>query len=145
MPRKFSRRTFLKAGLIGVPAIALAGGAGATWVWKSADVNTIGTIAFDQELKIPPLANSSIDAGGKRVFNLTAQAGSSELLPGTMTDTWGFDGSYLGPTLRAARGEHVLINISNKLDEAITVHWHGMHLPPRMDGGPHQMIGPGGV
>lgn len=143
MPRKFSRRTFVKAGLIGVPAAVLAGGAGAAWVWTSADTNTIGKIDFKQRLKIPPLANSSIDSDGKRVFELTAQAGTSELRPGEMTDTWGFNGSYLGPTLRAAPGEWVLINVANNLDEATTVHWHGMHLPARMDGGPHQMIDPG--
>ncbi len=27
--------------------------------------------------------------------------------------------------------------------ETTTVHWHGMHLPARMDGGPHQPIAPG--
>ncbi|WP_246101364.1 multicopper oxidase family protein [Streptomyces cyaneus] len=59
--------------------------------------------------------------------------------------TWGFNGSYLGPTLRAARGEKVRVRIANGLDEASSVHWHGMHLPARMDGGPHQMIDPGGT
>ena len=29
------------------------------------------------------------------------------------------------------------------VDEATTLHWHGMHLPPSMDGGPHQPIAPG--
>jgi len=33
--------------------------------------------------------------------------------------------------------------VHNELPEATTVHWHGMHLPLRMDGGPHQPIAPG--
>ena len=57
--------------------------------------------------------------------------------------TWGFNGSYLGPTLVAHRGERVRVDIHNELAEPTTVHWHGMHLPAEMDGGPHQMIEPG--
>lgn len=30
--------------------------------------------------------------------------------------------------------------VTNNLGEATSLHWHGMHLPPSMDGGPHQMI-----
>src|SRR5690606_7889132 len=29
---------------------------------------------------------------------------------------------------------------TNSLSEDTTVHWHGMHLPAAMDGGPHQMV-----
>jgi FtsP/CotA-like multicopper oxidase with cupredoxin domain len=51
---------------------------------------------------------------------------------------------YLGPTLRAARGEQVRVIVENRLSEVTTVHWHGMHLPARYDGGPHQPIAAGG-
>lgn len=112
-------------------------------VWFTAPVDTVGKIDFQESLKIPPLAESEIDAEGRRVFDLTAQAGSAELMRGKSSDTWGFNGDYLGPTLRAERGEEVLVNVHNELDEDTTVHWHGMHLPARMDGGPHQMVQPG--
>jgi suppressor of ftsI len=76
---------------------------------------------------------------------LTLQSGGrSEFLPGKVTrDTWGINGAYLGPTIRAARGERVRVAVTNRLPEASTLHWHGMRLPARMDGGPHQMIEPG--
>jgi len=45
--------------------------------------------------------------------------------------------------LRARRGEKVLVNVTNDLGETSTIHWHGMHLPAAMDGGPHQPIEPG--
>jgi FtsP/CotA-like multicopper oxidase with cupredoxin domain len=64
--------------------------------------------------------------------------------PGIESDTWGFNGDYLGPTLRAEGGERVAINVHNDLGEPTTAHWHGMHLPAEMDGGPHQMIDSGG-
>lgn len=92
---------------------------------------------------IPPLAKSRVTDDGTRVFELTANEGTTELLPGKPTETWGFNGSYLGPTLRAARGEEIRVNVHNALEETTTVHWHGMHVPARFDGGPHQPIEPG--
>jgi blue copper oxidase len=141
--RRITRRTVLKAGLIGVPATAVVAGGGVGWWWASADLDTVGQVGFDRPLLIPPLAESHLDGEGRRVFELSAQPGMIELGPGIASETWGFNGPYLGPTLRAARGEDVLINLHNDLDEATTVHWHGMHLPAPMDGGPHQMIDPG--
>ncbi|MFC8923658.1 multicopper oxidase family protein [Cellulosimicrobium sp. NPDC057127] len=97
---------------------------------------------FATPLAIPPLAPSRV-VDGTRVFSLTAQEGTTSFEPGLETPTWGFDGSYLGPTLRAARGERVAVEVTNALDETTSVHWHGMHLPAAMDGGPHQEIAPG--
>jgi len=99
-------------------------------------------VEFSTELAIPPLAESRVE-DGVRVFELTAQEGTTSFLPGTRSETWGFNGDHLGPTLRAARGEKVAVEVTNDLNEATTVHWHGMHLPPEMDGGPHQMVEPG--
>ncbi|MDR7187173.1 FtsP/CotA-like multicopper oxidase with cupredoxin domain [Microbacterium trichothecenolyticum] len=98
--------------------------------------------AFDTPLPIPPLAESQV-VDGVRVFSLTAQEGRMQFFEGMTTPTWGFNGDYLGPTLRADRGEKVAVEVSNELTEATTVHWHGMHLPAAMDGGPHQPIEPG--
>ena len=106
-------------------------------------ISTAGTVAFETPLKIPALAESSIAADGARVFDLSAQAGTTEFRPGVPTDTWGYNGSYLGPTLVAQSGEDVRVNVTNDLDAVTTVHWHGMHLPAVMDGGPHQAIEPG--
>ncbi|WP_157547772.1 multicopper oxidase family protein [Micromonospora sp. ATCC 39149] len=99
---------------------------------------------FTHRLRIPPLARPEVGADGAKRFTLTLQAGGrSEFLPGKPTDTWGINGAYLGPTVRAARGDRVRMAVTNRLPEATTLHWHGMRLPARMDGGPHQMIEPG--
>lgn len=95
-------------------------------------------------LPIPPLADSTVGPDGTRHFTLRAMAGDSEMVRGTRTATWGFNGPVLGPTLRARRGESVAVSVENRLPEPTTVHWHGMHLPARCDGGPHQPIPPGG-
>ncbi|HEX6514039.1 MAG TPA: multicopper oxidase domain-containing protein [Nocardioidaceae bacterium] len=132
------RRTL--AGLLSFGVLTIA--ALVAWV-VLAPVSTAGKVDFEQELAIPPQAKSHVAENGTRVFDLTAQEGTTALLPGKPTTTWGFNGSYLGPTLRAARGEKVRVNVHNALDETTTVHWHGMHVPARFDGGPHQPIDPG--
>ena len=106
-------------------------------------VDTIGSVAFDTPLRIPPLAESTTDAEGRRTFALAAEEGETEFTPQTPTTTAGYNGSYLGPTIVAERGDDVRIALSNTLDEPTTVHWHGMHLPAKADGGPHQPVAPG--
>lgn len=131
--------------LVGVGGLVLlVGGAVAVAFVVLGPKDTVGEVAFDHELVIPPLAESTVDGQGRRVFELTAQEGRTTFGDRT-EDTWGFNGSYLGPTLRAERGEQVVVDVRNELDETTTVHWHGMHLPAEMDGGPHQPIEPGGA
>ncbi|WP_198020047.1 multicopper oxidase family protein [Nocardioides sp. J54] len=80
---------------------------------------------------------------GAGPVRLTVQRGTTAILPGTRTPTCGVNGSFLGPTLRVRTGQQVRLDVVNTLDEVTTLHWHGMHLPARMDGGPHQPIAPG--
>lgn len=136
------KRVLIVLGSVVTVVVLIVGGL-FTWLWAGADVSTVGKVAFDKELAIPPLARSSVDKDGTRLFDLRMQAGETEFEEGRKTPTWGFNGSYLGPTLRAERGEKVRVRVRNGLGEASTVHWHGMHLPARMDGGPHQMVAPG--
>lgn len=135
---RWLRRLFLLA--VAVLAIVLVGG---TWIYVGTGQTNVGQLSFANPLKIPPLLEPSVDADGRKRFRLELQAGRTELLPGTSTPTWGANGSYLGPTLRAARGDRVAVDVVNTLAESTTVHWHGMRLPARMDGGPHQLIEPG--
>lgn len=81
--------------------------------------------------------------GKTRTFDLTATAGTTDFGMGGRAATIGLNGAYLGPTLRMRDGEHVRLRVRNDLAEMTTLHWHGMHVPARMDGGPHQMIEPG--
>jgi FtsP/CotA-like multicopper oxidase with cupredoxin domain len=109
-------------------------------LWLGAKESNVGELSFERELPIPPLLDPDSN-DGRTVFELAMQDGESELLSGTRTATWGFNGPYLGPTLRATRGEHVQMRVTNNLPEPeTTTHWHGMHLPAAADGGPHQVI-----
>lgn len=129
--------------LLGVGAAALVAGCGdRSGIGRVAQGNR-GKLRWTNPLHIPVLDGGEMDADGIRRFSLDASEGRSEFLRGHPTRTWGFNGAYLGPTLRANRGDKVLVQVRNDLDETTTVHWHGMKLPATMDGTPHQPIAPG--
>ena len=48
----------------------------------------------------------------------------------------------LGPTLILEKGQEISIDVINKLTEPTTLHWHGLHVSPKNDGGPHTVIEP---
>lgn len=134
-----TRRGFL-AGLALTPAAAAVGCSvpGRT-VAATVGTSTVGT----RPLPIPPVVSSTLGSDGVRRFALRANLGSTEIVRGKYTPTWGYNGSILGPTIRARRGEQVAFIVDNDLPEPTSVHWHGMHVPAQFDGGPHQMIAPG--
>ena len=78
-------------------------------------------------------------------FNLALRDTFAQLRPGNQTITSGINGSIWGPTLILEQGDTVHMNITNHLNDSTTIHWHGMHLPAVMDGGPHQVIPPNTV
>lgn len=96
----------------------------------------------DTALKIPPAQLGTL-SNGQRVYTLTAASGTTQFLPDLQTPTSGYNGSFLGPTLVMTKGEVISVSITNLLTDVTTVHWHGLHLPGKMDGGPHQVIQPG--
>ena len=74
-------------------------------------------------------------------FNLTLKDTMKQIrYSGQQTITAGINGNFWGPTLIFKKGDVVHMNIHNKLNDSTTIHWHGMHLPAVMDGGPHQVI-----
>lgn len=78
-------------------------------------------------------------------FNLVAKDTIKQFFPGNQTVTAGINGNWWGPTMIFNKGDVVHINLTNKLQDSTTMHWHGMHLPAVMDGGPHQIIPPSTV
>ncbi len=90
-------------------------------------------------LPVPPMLEGEV-IDGVRVFKLDLQTGMIEWVPGNPTETYGVNGPVLGPTLHLRKGESVRIEVTNSLNETSTIHWHGMELPARSDGGPYQPI-----
>lgn len=99
-------------------------------------------LTFGKALLVPPELKGDMVEGRKR-FRLVVAPGSREFIAGQSTATAGVNGDYLGPTIRVRRGDEVDFMVVNELDEMTTMHWHGLHVPARMDGTPHQEIEPG--
>jgi len=77
-------------------------------------------------------------------FNLNIKDTFAQIInTGNQTITGGINGKFWGPTLFINKGDTVHMNVTNHLNDSTTLHWHGMHLPAVMDGGPHQIIPPG--
>lgn len=98
---------------------------------------------FTSKLFIPPLLESAGTDQHGQPFSLVVQKRQHDFLPGKATETLGYNGSFLGPTVRVRDGEQVRFNVENTIDQETTVHWHGLHVPAEWDGGPHQVIKPG--
>src|SRR5262245_2946118 len=120
-----------------------AGAVGAAAIVSGPSLSASRPGKFGNAMRIPPLLEG-IEVAGGRVFDLTATAGVSEFKVGVSTPTIGLNGPYLGPTIRCRAGERVTLRVKNGLDEPTTLHWHGLQIPAREDGGPHQVIAPSG-
>jgi len=109
--------------------------------WQSLLEKTSFAIADPTStLPIPVLLTGDANGLGETEFNLNLQQGQQSFLTGTTTATYGVNGNYLGPTIRVSNDQKVLFNVKNDLAEDTTIHWHGAHIPAKMDGGPHQII-----
>lgn len=100
---------------------------------------TVFYTAFSQNpLAIPPvLSGDSI--------TLVLQEGTTIFYSPFVTNTMGANGALLGPTLLLEKDSLVSIFVENQLQDTTTLHWHGMHVAPENDGGPHIIIPPGTV
>jgi len=94
---------------------------------------------YSSTLQVPELLDYT-KAGDVKRFALTAEKGRYEFAPGVASDTYGYSGSILGPTIRVSEGDNVDIAVTNKLSEQTTSHWHGAIVPGDADGGVHNII-----
>ncbi len=46
------------------------------------------------------------------------------------------NGTVPGPLLRLREGEEAVVRVTNRLSETASIHWHGLIVPPEMDGVP---------
>ncbi|MGL4108264.1 multicopper oxidase family protein [Clostridium sp. LP20] len=95
------------------------------------------------KLPIPALLEDKNPDPNIADFTLEPQEGKTSFIESKKTRTMGYNGSFLGPVIRVNKGEKVNIHVNNKLKEATTVHWHGLEVEGKADGGPHQGIQPG--
>ena len=100
-----------------------------------------GASTAAQALPIPRL----IEARNGEPVTLTLQKTQHRFGGGAPVPAQGISSSYLGPVVRVPSGETVSFRVENHLDEATTLHWHGLLVPSHLDGGPHNTIQRGAV
>ena len=79
---------------------------------------------------------------GDRI-QLELKTGTHEFYSGIQTNTMGANGNILAPTLILNKGDKIDFEVTNSLSDTTTIHWHGLHVAPKNDGGPHTIIKPG--
>jgi blue copper oxidase len=96
----------------------------------------ISNIAKSQTLLAIPDTMSGLS------FNLNILDTSKVFYTGFNTNTFGINSKYLGPTLFLNKGDSVSMIVNNQLMDTTTIHWHGLHISAKNDGGPHSVIPP---
>ena len=89
---------------------------------------------FSLAMATPPGGDS--DNSERYDYVLRAERGSATLVPGKQSEILGFNGQFPAPTIRVHQGERLRLRFENHLDEASTIHWHGIRIDNAMDGVP---------
>jgi FtsP/CotA-like multicopper oxidase with cupredoxin domain len=77
------------------------------------------------------------------IYEVAARPVTSEIVPGLATAHLGYNGGFIGPTIRAWAGRKTVIRHTNQLDRPLSAHLHGGHVSPENDGQPMNLYGPG--
>jgi FtsP/CotA-like multicopper oxidase with cupredoxin domain len=67
-------------------------------------------------------------------YTLRIEPISLELAPSKTIQTFGYNETVPGPTLRLREGQAVNIDVTNETDIEDIVHWHGLYVPASADG-----------
>ncbi|WP_436535410.1 multicopper oxidase family protein [Actinoplanes sp. HUAS TT8] len=129
--------TLHRRGLLRGLGLLAAAGAGLALAGPARAATASGT------LTVPPLLDPATGSDGVKVFTLGLQSGTTEILSGVQSATCGFNQAFLGPVLKVNQGDTVRMDVTNNLGDVSTVHWHGAHVPPSVDGGPQNTIAAG--
>ena len=68
--------------------------------------------------------------------NLSASAETVTPGPNAESTNWLYSRSFPGRPIRVREGDVLRVDVTNRLPERTTVHWHGVPVPNRMDGVP---------
>ncbi len=132
------RRRFLQVAGI---AMAAASFPAITHATRSGSINT-ASADFHPDVEIElkmDVINIPIFKGLKtRVWKV-----HGKVLKGSKDVVTNLPGTYLAPTIKLQKGQKVRIYLKNNLPAQSILHWHGLHVPSKMDGNPMYAINHG--
>jgi FtsP/CotA-like multicopper oxidase with cupredoxin domain len=74
--------------------------------------------------------------GAVTEYNLEIAEESVSIIEGKPVEGMTINGAIPGPTLRFTEGDIARIHVENTMDTPSSIHWHGLLVPPNMDGVP---------
>ena len=103
------------------------------------------------------MASASLALGGMKLASAAPEAPAPDITleiapflfeasPRHRFQTVAYNGQVPGPLLRMKQGREITVEIRNKSADPEVVHWHGLYLPPEIDGAMEEgspMIAPG--
>lgn len=120
------RKTFLKytgagAGYLFVPSV----------VSSCISAGTYESDIYRYPIQFPDILNSN---------QLRASRSNLTIADQYTLDSLQFNGSLPGPSIRKKKGERFQVQFQNNIGQDSIIHWHGMIVPPDMDGHPKDVI-----
>ena len=91
---------------------------------------------------MPPVLQPVSSDATTDYYEITQMEADVEIIPGTTTRIWGYNGITPGPTIVAKRGRQVKVRQYNALPEHTTTHLHGGHIEAASDGHPVDFVEP---
>ncbi len=133
MPSTFDRRELLARGSAALLHLAVA---------------RPGTRAscnpqFRSPLPVLPVLQPVRRDSSDRYYEIAQRRASVEIIRGTRTQIWGYNGSFPGPTIEARRGRAAVVTHTNCLVVPTVAHLHGGVTRPQSDGFPTDTLAPG--
>ena len=117
MHHLIERRALLRGGAIGVAGLGLSGLFPAWAQSGSAGLAPAMPTLSGDDIRLT-IGQSDFTVGGRSAHAIT------------------MNGVLPAPLLRLKEGQNVRLHVQNTLDEDTSIHWHGIILPPEMDGVP---------
>lgn len=97
---------------------------------------------FTVPFAVPPILQPTEQRGSGVRYEMVQRPGRIQIIPGTTTTVWGYQGMFPGPTIHARRGQRVRVRQRNQLPVPVVVHLHGARVPHGSDGYPTDLIVP---
>ncbi|MEU5265877.1 multicopper oxidase domain-containing protein [Amycolatopsis sp. NPDC021455] len=136
------RRNLLKLAAAGGAVAALPLGR-AMSALASSSSPADAVVPFTVALPVPQVLQPTLATPFADFYRLTAQPATAQLVPGVTTPVLTYNGSFVGPTIKARRGKPVYVCHANNLTTDSVLHLHGGRVSPGNDGHPLDLVAAG--
>jgi spore coat protein A, manganese oxidase len=98
---------------------------------------------FEQSIAEGRFKHDAIPPSGAcDYYEVVMKSSLQEIVPGTFTPIYGYNGTFPGPTFISQRDRTACIRFVNRIGNITSVHYHGGHTPADSDGVPMMSFGP---